>query len=65
MTGEAVRLLGKSGTAKFAPAEAKSLKGFQDLMQKGARFIPTWAKISVAIALAGGLYFVLRHVLVH
>ena len=53
MTGEALRLLGKS-TAKFTPAESKSLKDYQGLMQKGTRFIPTWVKIVVAIALGLG-----------
>ena len=54
MTGEALRLLAKSKTAKIAPAEAKTLKGYQDLMQKGTRFIPNWVKIAVAIALGLG-----------
>jgi PiT family inorganic phosphate transporter len=54
LTGEAVRLLGKSSSAKFAPAEAKSLKSYQGMIQKGTRFIPTWVKVAVAIALGLG-----------
>ena len=54
MTGEALRLLGKSKTASISPADAKILKAFQDLMQKATRFIPDWVKIAVAIALGLG-----------
>ena len=54
MTGEALRLLAASKTAKFQPVESASLKSFQGLMQAGTRFIPTWVKISVAIALGLG-----------
>ncbi len=53
LTGDAVRLLAKS-KAKFSASEAKTLKTFESGLQAGTRFIPTWVKIAVAIALGLG-----------
>ena len=38
----------------MSPADAKALKGYKGLLDGGTRFIPTWVKISVAIALGLG-----------
>jgi inorganic phosphate transporter, PiT family len=54
LTGDAVRLLAKSKTAKFSADESATLKTFQKSLESGTRFIPTWVKISVAIALGLG-----------
>ena len=54
LAGDAIRLIGKSSTAKFSADEAKALKGFQKGLETGTRFIPTWVKVSVAIALGLG-----------
>ena len=50
----AISLIGKSTTAKFTPDETKTLKGFSGGLTKGTRFIPTWVKIAVALALGLG-----------
>jgi PiT family inorganic phosphate transporter len=54
LTGDAVRVLTKSSAGKFSAAEAKTLKTFQTGLQSGTRFIPTWVKITVALALGLG-----------
>ena len=53
LAGEAIRLLPKQG-AKFAAPEAKALKAYGGGLQAGTRFIPTWVKVCVAIALGLG-----------
>jgi PiT family inorganic phosphate transporter len=53
LTAEAVRLLPKQG-AKFAADEAAALKSYSGDLQAGTRFIPTWVKVCVAIALGLG-----------
>ncbi|HEX4182697.1 MAG TPA: inorganic phosphate transporter [Caulobacteraceae bacterium] len=54
LAGDAIRVLGKSKTAKFSADESKTLKTFSTGLQTGTRFIPTWVKVSVAIALGLG-----------
>jgi PiT family inorganic phosphate transporter len=54
LVGDALRVLEKSKTAKFSADEMKTVKGFEKGLQAGTRFIPTWVKISVAIALGLG-----------
>ena len=53
LASEAIRLLPKQG-AKFAGPEAKVLKAYGGNLQAGTRFIPTWVKVCVAIALGLG-----------
>jgi PiT family inorganic phosphate transporter len=53
LASEAIRLLPKQG-AKFAGPEAKALKAYGGGLQAGTRFIPTWVKVCVAIALGLG-----------
>jgi PiT family inorganic phosphate transporter len=53
LASDAIRVLTKS-SAKFSADEGKTLKTFQTGLQTGTRFIPTWVKISVAIALGLG-----------
>jgi len=54
---DAIRLVtkDKGATEKaFSNGGAKALTGYRDLLEKGTRFIPTWVKISVALALGLG-----------
>ena len=53
LTADAIRLLPKSGVQFTAP-EASSLKAYQGLLYSSTRFIPTWVKVSVAVALGLG-----------
>ena len=53
LTGDAIRLLQKGG-AKFSDAETPKLKAYSGNLEKGTRFIPTWVKVCVAIALGLG-----------
>jgi PiT family inorganic phosphate transporter len=57
LASEAVRLMKKGGAmahANFSDAEVKTLTGFQKAMDAGTKFIPTWVKVAVAIALGLG-----------
>ncbi|WP_415528658.1 inorganic phosphate transporter [Gluconacetobacter sp.] len=52
LVSDAIRVLGK--TNAFAGAEAAGLKGFMGQLNAGTRFIPTWVKVAVAVALGLG-----------
>src|SRR5262249_30098052 len=54
LVGDGLRLLQKSKTAKFAPAETKTLTTFKGALEHGTRFIPDWVKVAVALALGLG-----------
>ena len=54
LANDAIGLLNKSKTAGLAPGDAKALKDFSGGLTKGTRFIPTWVKIAVALALGLG-----------
>jgi PiT family inorganic phosphate transporter len=53
LTSAATSLLTKSKSS-LTKADATALKPFQGQLEKGTRFIPTWVKIGVAIALGLG-----------
>jgi PiT family inorganic phosphate transporter len=53
LCGDAMRLLDKA-KGVFTPTEAKALKDYKGKLEAGTRFIPTWVKIAVAIALGLG-----------
>ena len=53
LAADAVRLLPADG-ATFSPEEAKSLKDYANLLNEGTRYIPTWVKVVVALALGLG-----------
>ncbi len=44
----------KATEQAFPNGQAKALTGYRDLLEKGTRFIPTWVKITVALALGLG-----------
>ena len=54
LVGDALRLLTKSKTVKFDKPSTATLSAFMGDMQSGTRFIPTWVKVGVAIALGLG-----------
>ncbi|HEX4199300.1 MAG TPA: inorganic phosphate transporter [Caulobacteraceae bacterium] len=53
LASDATRLLTK-GKNSLSKPDAKTLKSFQGGLETGTRFIPTWVKVSVAIALGLG-----------
>ena len=54
LASEAIRLMQKSGNPAFSPEEAKSLSAFKGSLDNATKFIPTWVKVAVAIALGLG-----------
>ena len=57
MVGDATRRLTKDDkklTAAYGEADAKTLKAYNKTVEGGVRFIPTWVKVAVAIALGMG-----------
>ena len=53
LSADAIRLMLKQGV-KFEPAQVTTLKSYQSALNAGTRFIPTWVKVSVAVALGLG-----------
>ena len=53
LASDAVRLLPNSG-ATLSEAETKTLKAYAGLLNDGTRYIPTWVKVAVALALGLG-----------
>src|SRR5262249_14850707 len=52
LTSEALKRLAKdTGSAKLAKADVDTLNAFRKELEGATRFIPTWVKIAVAIAL--------------
>jgi inorganic phosphate transporter, PiT family len=58
VVSEALRLIaknaGKNGTPTFSAAENKTLGAYKKQLDNATKFIPTWVKIAVAIALGLG-----------
>ncbi len=54
LTSEAIRVLGKDKESELKPDEKATLKTFKGELDGATKFIPTWVKISVAIALGLG-----------
>ena len=53
LASDAIRLLPKNG-ASFSEAETGTLKAYTGLLNDGTRYIPTWVKVCVALALGLG-----------
>ncbi len=53
MVSEAIRVVQKAGV-KFTPAETTTLATYKNALDASTRFIPTWVKVSVALALGLG-----------
>jgi PiT family inorganic phosphate transporter len=54
VVSEALRLMQKSGTPKFSAADASILKNYKRHIDNATKFIPTWVKVAVALALGLG-----------
>lgn len=55
LTSESLRLLGKAdGAPKFSDGDKKIIGNYKGFLDKSTRFIPTWVKVAVALALGLG-----------
>jgi PiT family inorganic phosphate transporter len=54
LSSEALRLMAKSKQPQFAPEDQAVLDNYHGLLDKSTKFIPTWVKVAVAIALGLG-----------
>ncbi len=54
MVSEALRLMQKTGKPQFSAAEAEQLANYKKHVDQATKFIPTWVKVAVAIALGLG-----------
>ncbi|MFD1560813.1 inorganic phosphate transporter [Paraburkholderia silviterrae] len=54
VASEAIRLMEKAHTPAFSAADAATLEDFRKQMDHATKFIPTWVKVAVAIALGLG-----------
>lgn len=54
LVGESLRLLQKQGLLSPAPEDRRTLTDFKQALDQATKFIPTWVKVAVAIALGMG-----------
>lgn len=54
VVSESLRLIQKSGTPHFSAADAAILKNYKTHVDNATKFIPTWVKVAVALALGMG-----------
>lgn len=54
VVSEALRLMQKSGNPKFSEADSAVLKNYKKHIDNATKFIPTWVKVAVALALGLG-----------
>jgi PiT family inorganic phosphate transporter len=54
LVSEALRLTAKSGQPKFSDADAAVLANYKKHVDQSTKFIPTWVKVAVAMALGLG-----------
>jgi PiT family inorganic phosphate transporter len=54
LISEVLRITAKAGQPKFAPADAAILANYKKHVDHSTRFIPTWVKVAVAMALGLG-----------
>jgi inorganic phosphate transporter, PiT family len=54
LTSETLRLMKKSGAAKISAADWTILDNYKKHIDKATKFIPTWVKVAVALALGLG-----------
>ena len=64
LTSEALRLLMKDKEAELSAEEVSSLNSYKKALDTGTKFIPTWVKIAVAIALGLGTMVGWRRIVV-
>src|SRR4029077_17979695 len=54
LVSEVLRITAKTGQPKFSPADAATLANYKKHVDRSTRFIPTWVKVAVAMALGLG-----------
>ena len=54
VVSEAIRLMQKNNNPHFTAAETKSLAAYKGTLDKATKFIPTWVKVAVALAVGMG-----------
>jgi PiT family inorganic phosphate transporter len=54
LTNETLRLMAKSGGPQMSAADAKIVANYTGYLDKSTKFIPTWVKVAVALALGLG-----------
>jgi PiT family inorganic phosphate transporter len=54
VASEAIRLMQKSHNPAFTADETKALTAYKSQVDKATKFIPTWVKVAVALALGMG-----------
>jgi PiT family inorganic phosphate transporter len=54
VASEAIRLMEKNHNPAFTPAETAVLTAYKGKVDKATKFIPTWVKVAVALALGMG-----------
>jgi PiT family inorganic phosphate transporter len=54
LVSEGLRFLGKSKTISVSDADKKTLDAYKKQLDRSTKFIPTWVKVAVAIALGLG-----------
>ena len=54
LVSEALRLMKKSGNPQFSDAEWSTLNNYKTHIDNATKFIPTWVKVAVAMALGLG-----------
>ncbi len=54
VVSEALRMMQKSGQPQFSAADATVLKNYKSHIDAATKFIPTWVKVAVALALGLG-----------
>ncbi len=54
VVSEALRLMQKSGKPQFSTADAAILKNYKGHIDNATKFIPSWVKVAVALALGMG-----------
>jgi inorganic phosphate transporter, PiT family len=54
LVSEAIRLMEKANQPVFAPADRALIENYKKQLDRATKFIPTWVKVAVAIALGLG-----------
>jgi inorganic phosphate transporter, PiT family len=54
LTGAALKVMQQAHDPAFTPAESAALKNYEKMLDKSTKFIPSWVKVAVALALGLG-----------
>ena len=64
IASESLRLLAKSGQPQIAPADAAVLASYKKQLDRSTKYIPSWVKVAVALALGLGTMVGWRRIVV-